>query len=284
MPPSRRAASAALSVSALTLGLVACGGDSSEDDAAASAAPSATTSDTASAGSPDEEPTARVSTAPGAGSEVAPFLARLKDGFGDEGSVHVRMTMSGAASLSAEGDTTYGPDGSDLRLSLELGGRADDVTMVAVDDQVYLSMPGITPEGKFFQVPADSPALEGFNSSGLSPADSFAAFEAGLLKVEEKGQEEIDGESTDRFELHLDADRAMDAMGPAAGAQEEAAELPETLVYDVWLDSEDRMRRIEYAVSGAEVTMDMTDWGDVEPVEAPDEADVVEAPNMSGAG
>lgn len=278
-----RRALAALTTSVLCVGLVACSGSADSEDKA-DPAPS-----TDSAGEPSQEPTddasespaAEVSTAPGAGDEVAPFLTRLKNGFGEEGSVHVELAMSGGAAVQAEGDTSYGPDGSDMRLTMELGQGTGEVSMLMVDDEVFLSMPGVTPEGKYFEVPADSPALAGVESAGLSPADSFASFEAGLLKVVEKGTEELDGEATERFELHLDAERAMAAMGSAAGP---AAGLPETLVYDLWLDEEDRMRRIEYAVAGTEVTMDMTDWGDVEPVTAPDASDLVEAPEMGGAG
>ena len=33
---------------------------------------------------------------------------------GDEGSVHVEMTMTGPVGSKASGDTTYGPDGSEI--------------------------------------------------------------------------------------------------------------------------------------------------------------------------
>jgi hypothetical protein len=261
----RRTLAPAVSAAVLALALAACGGDGDGQDpepaASASTSPTATTSPS-------------TDTAPEAGPEVAPFLERLKAGFGEEGSVHVRMVLTGPSELTAEGNTTYGPDGSAMRMTMEMPQAGEGrMTMVVVDDAVYLAMPGVTPAGKFFEVPEGSALLQNFDSGGMSPAESFAGFEAGLLAVEEKGEETIGGQPTDHLELTVDTERAMTAQGT-----EMVAGLPETLTYDVWVDADDRMRRIRYEVAGTSVVMDMTRWDAVKPITAPAGADLVEAP------
>jgi hypothetical protein len=258
----------ALVAALLTLSLTSCEGDG--DREAGERDPTATPSE--SPATPSPSPSS--GTAPEVGPEVAPFLDRLKSGFGDEGSVHVRMVLSGPTRMTAEGDTSYGPDGSAMRMRMVMPQTGDgEMTMVVADEAVYLSMPGVTPAGKFFEVPEGSAILEGFDSGGMSPAESFAGFEAGLLEVEERGEQAIAGEPTDHVELTVDTERAMAAQGT-----ELVPGLPETLTYDVWVDEEDRMRRIRYEVAGTEVVMDMTRWNSVKPITAPAPGDVVEAP------
>ena len=268
-----RLAVTALSGSLLLLGVVGCSDES--EPTAAETSPSASST---SAG-PSPEETAETAESP-AGESMddasAAFLERLKAGMGEEGSVHVEMLMTGPVETSAEGDTTYGPDGSEMQLTMEMANMPGGMEMVLVDDRAYLSIPGATPRGKFFEVDKGNPMFSALDD-GLSPTDSFAAFEAGLEKVDERGTEEIAGEQTTRYRLHVDAERALDATGQPA-----VPGLPDTLTYDVWLDSEDRMRRLVYELGGTRLTMDMSDWGEPVTIDAPDAGDIVDAPPMMG--
>lgn len=266
-----RIAGPALAGSVLVLALGACSGDA--ETSSAEPTPSASSSE--SPEPPSESPSAEPDGGAGPASEA--FLERLKAGMGQEGSVHVEMEMTGPVRSTAEGDTTYSPDGSEMRLTVEMANMPGGaMEMVVVDDKAYMSMPGITGADKFFEVDKGNPAFSGLQD-GLSPADSFAAFDAGLENVEEVGSEEIGGESTTRYKLDVDAEKAVEASG-----QGSVPGLPETLTYDVWLDSQDRMRRLVYELAGTKLTMDMTDWGKVVTIEAPDPKDVVDAPPIMG--
>jgi hypothetical protein len=260
-----RSAVSVLSASLLVLALSGCGDDK---EAAATSAGTSESGSTAAA-SPED------AGADDGASEA--FLDRLKAGMGEEGSVHVEMTMTGPMETSAEGDTVYGPDGSEMQLSMKManlpGGAME---MVLVDGKAYMSMPGVTPPGKFFAVDEDDPAF-GSLDDGLSPTDSFDAFEAGLEQVDELGTEDVDGESTTHYRLDVDAKSALEATGQSA-----VPGLPETLTYDVWLDADDRMRRITYELAGTELTMDMTEWGEPVTITAPDAADLVDPPRIAG--
>ena len=267
-----RLAASALSGSLLVLTLAGCGdGDKTADTAAEETSSAASPSDSSSPSS------ATTTESGGDAAASAAFLERLKAGMGEEGSVHVDMVMSGPFQAEAQGDTTYGPDGSEMQLTMEMsnlpGGAME---MVLVDGKAYMSMPGVTEPGKFFEVDQSNPAF-GSLDDGLSPSDSFKAFEAGLEKVEEVGTEEIDGVETTHYRLSVDAKSALEATG-----QGNVPGLPKTLDYDVWLDSDDRMRRLVYELAGTKLTMDMTDWGKDVSVEAPGPEDIVEAPPMMG--
>jgi hypothetical protein len=273
---SRRAVTAAALVTALALaltgiswaGIAALSGDSDRTPAAGAPGGEAPASEPGSAGS----------ASPSAGPDRASraFLDRLASGMGEEGTVHVRMTMRGPATSFAEGDTRYGPDGNEMRLAMatpEAGEAPMELLVVA--DRAYLSMPGVTEKGRFFEVPQDSDLVAGLTGGpgGILPSDSFAAFEAGLTRVDQRGRERLGGTPTERYRLHVDTERALAAQGVPVDPG-----LPETLVYDVWLDRQDRMRRLEYGVAGAQMTMELSDWGRPVTIEAPAEGDLVEPP------
>lgn len=252
-----RSFAAATSGALLALVLTGCGGDDAEPSAGSSTGSSTSTSPTATTGS----------------AASAAFLERLKDGMGEEGSVHVEMTMTGPVAMDASGDTTYGPDGSEMHLQMKMSNLpGGDMEMVLVDGTAYMSMPGVTAPGTFFEVDESNPMF-GQLDDGLSPADAFAAFDAGLQEVEDLGDDEIDGEPVTHYRLEVDAAKALEATGQAS-----VPGLPETLSYDVWLDAEDRMRRLTYELTGTTLTMDLTDWGKPVSITAPAKDKIVAPP------
>lgn len=257
----------------LALTLTGCGGD--EEPTAGEPAPSASSPTESPTESPSESPTESETTDEPTDDRAASdaFLDRLKAGMGEEGSVHVDMDMTGLVDVSAEGDTTYGPDGSEMRLTMQVSNvPGGPMEMVVVDEVAYMSIPGVTGRGKFFEIDKSHPAFKGFDA-GMSPTDSFKAFEAGLESVEEVGADEVGGDPTTHYRLEVDAQKAMGASG-----QPTVPGLPDTLTYDVWLDAEDRMRRIVYELGGNRATVDMTAWGEDVTIQAPDKTDIVKAP------
>ena len=266
MRTPRRAVAALASTSLLGIGLAGCAADTRS--AADEQSPSPAASSSQAASSAGTSPSAGPSSA-----ADAAFLDRLKAGMGQTGSVHVAMKMTGPASMTAEGDTTYGPDGNDMQLRMQMSGMATGaIEMVVVDGKAYMAMPGVTKPGQFFKVDPSNPAMANLDD-GLSPADSLAAFEAGLRSVDDLGADRIDGEPVSHYRLHLDAAAALDAAGQAT-----VPGLPKTLVYDVWLDRADHMRRLTYDLAGTTMTMDMTHWGQRVDISAPDPKDIVDAP------
>lgn len=253
-------AASALSGTLVLLSLAGCSNDS-EPSSAATPSPSVATSEPPSGS--DEEASAA-------------FIDRLQEGVGEEGFVHVEMRTEGPLESRAEGDTAYGPDGNEIELTMKMEGMPGTLDVVVVDDRVYLSLPDIVGRGKYFEVERGDEAFGAFQG-GLSPSDSFSAIEAGLERVEEVGPDEVDGDPTTHYRLYVDADRASDATGqPVAPGQ------PETLVYDIWLDEDDQVRRLVYEVGDTKITMDLSDWGEEVAIETPDPEDIVQAPQLLG--
>jgi hypothetical protein len=267
---TRRSLATLVLGSLLVLTVAGCGEDPEETSAETTSTPSSSSSAPSEATETTEP--AEDGSEPRSGDAQA-FLDRLRSGMGEEGSMHVEMTMTGPAEMKAQGDSSYGADGSEMHLTMQLANMpGGDLEMVLVDGKAYMSMPGVNKPGEFFEIDKSNPAF-GSLDDGLSPADSFAAFDAGLQSVEDLGQDPIDGEPMTHFRLQVDAEKALEATGQAM-----VPGLPETLVYDVWLDADDHMRRLTYELVGTELTMDMTDWGKDVDIVAPSPDDLVDPP------
>lgn len=262
-----------VSVASLAGGLTACSGGDPTISGSGPAASATTTASATGPKAPASTPTA-TETRTSSSETVATFIDRVKSGIGDSGTVHLEMRMSGAVSTHASGDTEYGPDGQSARLSLSLPGLADSsVTMLLVDDDAYLAIRGMTPRGSYFKVPAGGGALAGMGGLSAGPAASVEAFEAGLRRVEDLGPEQVDGDEVEHYRLTLDGAKATKALGGPA-----VSTAPDSLRYDVWLDAEDRMRRMRYDLSGTTLVLDMTDWGEDVSISAPPQGKIVKAP------
>jgi len=267
MRKTTRTLAASATAALLTLTSAGCGGD--DETTSTSGTPAASESESST---PSPSETATPDETDEDDSETAEFVERLYAGMGEEGAAHMVMTMKGTVSSTAEGDTAYGPDGSEARMTMTVPGMpGTTMEMLLVDGVAYMSMEGLTPPGKYFEVPADSEVMSSLTN--VSPADSVEAFEAGLLRVDELGTGRIDGKAMVVYRLHLDAAATLEALG-----SEVPLGMPKRLVYRMWLDEDDRMRRIRYEVAGTTTVMDMTDWGKKVDLEAPAEEDLVKPP------
>ena len=136
------------------------------------------------------------------------------------------------------------------------------------------------PEGKFIELDADDPNSPFGDLGGIGQGDplaSFDAFDAGLEEVRYLGPEDVDGEQMDHYVLTVDAKAAAKASGTPMGS------LPKSLTYDLWLDGEDLMRRMQSDVGGGGLTMTMSDWGEPVTVEAPPRSAIMPMPGMPAA-
>ena len=257
---------------------------SDEDPSSTTSSDAASASVSSDAASPSE--TSEPAEKGGAEDAVAvdAFLGTLKAGYGDAGSAHVTMRMvGGPAAVRVVGDMSYGDAGTAARVRTTVPGVQGLAEVRLTGDQAFMSVPGVTPPGKFFELPPDSPLLQGITqgAGSLSLDESFQAFDAALEKVKSLGIDEIGGEPTKHYRLWVDSKKALKASGMAATPEGEAAlgAIPPTLVYDLWLDGDDHMRRLTFEVGPMRVVMDLTHWGVPVTVEAPPASDLVAAPS-----
>jgi hypothetical protein len=186
------------------------------------------------------------------------------------------MTVAGSAPSRSSGDMRYGGRGSEIHLTTrtpKLGSGA--LEMVVLHDAAYVSIPGLVKAGKFIRIGKDDPRFEQLAGASLqmSPDQSVKAFRAGLISVRERGRDTVQGVSTTRYEVKADTVRALQAQGSDA-----VPGMPDTLTYQVWLDGQDRMRRMGLVIEGTRLTMELSRWGEPVSIAAPPKSDVVKPP------
>lgn len=272
----RLAAVAAASV--LLVGVAGCGGDDAEiasGEATTEAAPSEPTQ-TASE-EPAEEPEEPEEQSGGYDAEE--LLGAMKAAVQENETAHLVMEMGGGGqSMNAEGDVSYVGDSTSMQLTMqspEMGQGAIEVRMV--DGMLYMSMPPMTPEGKFLALDVDDPNSPFGGLGGVTQGDpmgTFKAFDEGLRDVKYLGSEDVDGEEMDHYVLTVDGKAAAKAQGAPAGS------VPDEITYDLWLDDDDLMRRIQYTMAGGGVTISMSDWGKPVTVKAPAKSDIMQMPGQ----
>jgi hypothetical protein len=269
----------------LLLALAACGGDGAEStsgeatdtpssSAASSAAPSEEPAETEPSESSDEAEDAEGGGSWDRGSIVRAMAAAMEG----QQSAHISMvTTAGGMELVSEGDLAFREKSQDMSLVMEgeaLG--SDRVEVRLVDGSIYMSMPPMTPKGKFFRIPDDPNSPFGpmlGQMQGMDPRESFEAFESGLRKVTFVGEETVDGEELERYRLSVDPRVAAKAQGLPRDAQ-----MPKRVDYDLWLDDDALMRRMEMELAQVEVVSTLSEWNEPVTIKAPGPKQLVPLP------
>jgi len=193
---------------------------------------------------------------------------------------HVRMQVeSSDQTFVMEGDGDSGPEAF-TAMDVEMDqGDGRRLRMIYVDGLLYLSGEGLTDEGKFVEVDPDDasdplasamkPALEG---AGL--AASFETWQAALVDVRFEGDEVLDdGTEAEKYTFIVDSRTALAIQRPGEPLP---AGVPDQLANEVWIDTHNLVRRVEFTLDGTRTLVTMSDYCEPIDVEAPDAADLVE--------
>ncbi|MDQ3615244.1 MAG: LppX_LprAFG lipoprotein [Actinomycetota bacterium] len=254
--------------------LVAC--QSSEDPADQSASAEQSTSASA-----EDTPSAETGSKADGKLDTRTFLPALKDAVKGNKSVHIAMDLDAAGqALTAEGDARF--DDRNPAMDLTMSGdvfAGARVQMRLVGGLVYMSLPPMTPPGKFIKIdPKDSkdPLAAGIGdlTSQFDPLRTFDAFDAGLRKVKYVGEETVSGEKLDKYRVSVDFEAASKAQGQPAPPG-----LPKIVAYGISIDEENLMRVIEFHL-GQQVSMRMTAsrWGEPVKVTVPPAGKIAKRP------
>lgn len=282
-----RQALASLAVLAVATGtLTACNdgtGATKADTPALNGSASATDTPAAAAGSPTAGATSGQGGGTGSGGHLDRngLIEAVTTGPFKAGSAHMTMTMSGAMSVTAEGDVSYAKSGPEMRMTMSMAQMgAGKMDMRVVDGIVYMTIPSVTPAGKFLKIdPNDksNPMSKSFGSLSeqMDPLTSVRAMKSGVRKVTYVGAESVDGVDADHYRVVVDSAAMFRAM-----KQQTVPGMPKNLIYDMWLDDHDLLRRMQFEVAGQSVDMSMSKWGEPVSVEAPPASKVVDASSM----
>ena len=262
----------ALAAAALPLALTSLSACGSNDDAKTQD-PSSGSSSSSSSSSADT---------PSAGDTVAPadFVDRFESGFTKTTTAHetLKMSMGTTGTLTGEGDVDYSSDSPAMQMTMktDMTGASGSIEMRLVDGVMYMTIPGMA-GGKFVKFDLNDPSSPfGSLATQLDPQEAFKSFEAGIKSVTYVGAED----GLDHYQVTVDTKKMLAKMGQT-GSAASAAGMPATLTYDAWLDSEDRVNKMEIDL-GKTGTMDMTlsDFGQDVSVEAPPSSQVTQMPGM----
>jgi hypothetical protein len=259
-----RAAIAAVATVPLALGLAACGNDAKpEATGYKPSAPASTPVATNTA--------APVKPAPVAHLNRVTFVPAMNAAITKQKSWRVigKMTANGTTVLTMDGYQTAKP----LAMSMTMTGAAfqgKTAKMVMVKGTGYLSMPGVTPAGKYLKIDAGASGELGETLESGDPTKIFKSFGSSLGSVKFVRTETIGGEKLDRYAVTVNTAKALAAQGKKVPAG-----VPKTLTYTMWMDKSHLVRRLSFDLGGVSMVMTMSDYNKPVSITAPPASKVV---------
>jgi hypothetical protein len=267
--PVRRTVAAAAATAAL-LALAGCGDDDSgsskaADDTGTSSSASASTSasDDASAGATDDA-TEDAGSGTGETITAAEFTDVLQSALDEATTAKLTMDLGQLGSGTGAADYTQDPPATAVKLSMPaLGG---DLEVRSVGGTIYLKGAQFG-GGSWVSISADDKSSPlGDLSSQLDPTQQFQTYAAAVTEATHDGDDEVDGETLDKYTTTVDTAKLVQQMPQAAAG---AGSLPDTLTQQWWFDDEGRIRQFTMDIAGAPIKLGLSDWGSDVSVEAP---------------
>lgn len=178
-----------------------------------------------------------------------------------------KMMLNGTVMAEITGVRSAKPAAVALRISgRELGGKT--ARIILVKETVYLSMPGVTPSGKYRKVPADGEI--GVTLDRTDPTKIFKALGPSLRSVKFAGPQTLDSEKLECYEATVDTAMALSLQG-----QPVPKGIPKTATYTMWLDSARRPRYISFEFAQFAMSMTMSGFDKPVVIKAPPASTIV---------
>lgn len=272
MKPRTTRIAAALTLP-LVIGLGACSGDNG-------ATPGASSTTAA-----QEQQTDPFTVAAGTDVDTATFLQQTQQAQQQAKTFHIDMTMSAQGQqLKLVGDQDVAdPNAPKAKLTMSAPGQQQGVNLVLDGQNVFMQMPGQA-GGKYVKMSMQEIAASGgadFKKL-MNPSESLKAQQQAIDKITFKGEEDVSGTKLRRYALVIDPVKAQQAAGatnvptPTGTA---AAKIP----YDVWVDSNKLVRKMQLEQNGAKVQMDMSKYGEPVSITVPPSDQVTTPPAQPGS-
>ena len=263
---------AALALPLMLAGLAACGSDDEK------AQPAASSSSTSGSEETSDSKAGKV--------DPAAFIDDVKAGL--EASTTAKLTLHidmGGQAIEGEGavDRSTTPPNVVMNMkSPALGGQAIELRLV--DKVLYMNMGQMT-NNKFVSYDLSDknnlpPGMDQLTST-LNPLAAFDSLEEGVQSVVLVGDEEVNGEQLAHYKVTVDSSK-LDQLKQLPTQ----ADLPKTVTYDIWLDDQNRIRKITMStdMDSAPMTseVEFSNWGEPVDIAAPPASEVVDGTKMAG--
>ena len=198
--------------------------------------------------------------------------------------MNMQMAMGGQTmKVSGVGDMTD-PANLKVKMTMEMpGASGQGINMLLIGKTMYMQMPGQA-GGKYVQVPMSQ--LQQASGGGqdfeklLNPAESLKMSKDAITKATYVGEEDVSGSKLKHFTLLMDMSKANAAAGVTP---DPSATGPQTVPYDVWVDSDKLVRKMELTVAGTKMTSTLDKYGEPVKIDAPPTDSVTTMPGLSDA-
>ncbi|TCC40787.1 hypothetical protein [Kribbella speibonae] len=260
-----RAAVATAAAVPLALGLAACGGEPK----ATGYKPTTPATTTAA-----PKPVATNTAAPAKVAHLnrVTFVSAMTSAVSKQKAWHTvgTVTAQGSTLMTMDGYQTTNP----VAMSMEMSGAAfqgKTAKIVVIKKTAYLSIPGLTPAGKYKKV------ASGLNDQltelieGGDPTKIYKSFDKSMVDLKFVRTETIGGQQLDRYAVTVNTAKALALQGKKVPAQ-----MPKTLVYSMWLDKSHLVRRMTFDLSGVSMVMTMSDYNKPVTITAPPASKIVQ--------
>ena len=267
----------------LSLGVLAgcgsSGGSSGSDSSSGSSGSSASSSP-----SPSSDASSSGSGASGA-LTTGDFGSRVYAAMQKAGTISFTLTTQlGSQRTTGRGQADLTSSTPSSKVTQQLPGGAGQVDVVLTGGIVYLKTPQFGPKWVKIDPKAKSGlgALLGSLGTNADPGRALKAMDE-AAKVTKVGTEQVDGADTTRYRVTVPKEALVKALG---ADQRMTAALPAQIVYDMWVDGRDLVRKqtSTIAAAGQQVTTTVTysGFGDPVSIKAPPASQTTtQVPGMS---
>jgi hypothetical protein len=268
MRTTRSRALAAVAAAALLLGpLAACGSDngSKKVDAKTASTATASPSESASAGSDASSASTEGAAAPGERLTKDNLVPTMLAAMHDKKTAHMAMEIG--SSVGAEADVRYAGNRTDMKMSMDMG--PTKATVILVDGTMYMQQ---SAGGKYLKIDRSDPAMGNLldQMSSFGPESSVSAMRGAVQDVQYAGADTVDGAKVDKYHVTVDSSSLAKTLGTAG-----SADLPKTVSYDLYVDRDHLMRRIDMTVNKQHIVMTVSKWGEPVDIAAPPASQVM---------
>lgn len=208
----------------------------------------------------------------------ASFAGTMTEAIQLKRSAHLRLEVGTA--VSAVGDVAYDGSAPSMRLSLAFSGQHAGLRLV--DGTAYLSVPGLTPAGKYLEIEPDNAMMGSLvrQLRSYGPQGSLEMLKGAVTSFRDAGTTTIGGQQVRHYIVTVDPARLLQQMKLPTSVP--SGSLPRQVTEDLYVGSGNLMRRLVMNAAGQRITLDTTRWGEPVHVTAPPPADVVRTPTGLG--
>lgn len=231
-------------------------------------------------GTPGAASSTSPSTAAAATLTRANFASAMTDAIQTKHSAHLQLAIGKA--VSAVGDVAYDGTTPTMQLALTFSGQQAELRFV--NGTAYLSVPGLTPAGKFLEVKPGNAMMGSLvqQLKNFGPNGAITLLRSAVKDFRDTGTTTIDGQQVRHYRVTVDPAALLRQMKLPTGVP--TTSLPKSITEDLYVGAGNLMRRVVLDAAGQKVTIDTTKWGEPVHVTAPPPSKVIKSPTGMGGG